>query len=507
MALPIRASQCGASLYDCAIYSTEHQDFTAAVRSLEELLKRSPRDLKALNLLGIALTGLGEIEKANLQFKKVLRLNPGFYPALKNLAVNELALNKPSEAKGHFEQYLKHEPADEVAHLSLAEIFFKERQYGPALEHYEKARRRIVTNSELIFHYAECSLRQGRQQQALTMLDLLPTGDAEDHFKAGTILAQAEAYEAAATHFGLARKGYRDPYDAGYNQALAYIKGGDFTAAIRVAGELFSQGYQRAELYNLVSQAYLQAGDVQGAYDALRTATRLDPQDESNYTDLALICLDYSNYDLGLEITNVGLKHLPNSDRLYLQRGVMEAMKGQFTQAEQDFAEAAKRAPEKAVHYVALGTVWMQTGHVEKAIDIMRAGARKKPNDFLTQYMLGRALLQSGALPRALAGEEAFAALQTSVRLNPNFWHSRVELGKLLLKRGEVDRAIQELEKAVELNPGQATPAYPLAQAYRAKGNLARAQELLDRVSKIQAAQREGSFNVVLKRLVRESSP
>src|SRR5207245_7213387 len=109
-------------------YFVGRREFAPAINHLEIAVKRSPRDLKALNLLGIALTGAGQIEKANQQFKKALRLNPRFYPALKNLAVNEATLKQTSQAKAHFEQVLKFATDDEVAHLYLGEMYFDEQQ-------------------------------------------------------------------------------------------------------------------------------------------------------------------------------------------------------------------------------------------------------------------------------------------------------------------------------------------------------------------------------------------
>jgi len=64
-----------------------------AIPVLERLLAQSPSDLNARNLLGIALMNVGRNEEASLaslasvQFEKALALDPGFHPALKNLAV------------------------------------------------------------------------------------------------------------------------------------------------------------------------------------------------------------------------------------------------------------------------------------------------------------------------------------------------------------------------------------------------------------------------------------
>src|SRR5262249_35016157 len=121
-----QVSDCGLAPYDCALFYVGRQDFESAIGYLNQELKQSPRNLKALNLLGIALTGKAQIHETNIQFKKALRINPLFYPALKNLAINEFTLNRRPEAKAHLEVVLKHEPEDKVTHLYLGEIAFEE---------------------------------------------------------------------------------------------------------------------------------------------------------------------------------------------------------------------------------------------------------------------------------------------------------------------------------------------------------------------------------------------
>ncbi len=482
------------------------QDFESAIRTLRQELKQSPRNLKALNLLGIAMTGAGQIDQANSQFKEALRINPRFYPALKNLAFNEFTSKRHSEAKAHFEQVLKYAPEDEVANLYLAEIDFEDKHCGSALGHYEKSRVRVVTSSALILHNSECLLEQGQQRKAVSMLHLLPEHDAENHFQAGVILGRSGAYAEAAKFFGLARNGSSDPYTAGYNQTLMLVRSKDYSAAIRVAKELLARGYRRAEVYSLLSEAYLKDGRIQEAYGALRTATQIEPEAEDNYVDLAAICLDYANYELGLEIVDIGLRHIPNSDRLYLQRGVMEEMKGLAVQAEMDFTTANKLAPQKTLPYVALGMAWMQLGQAGKAVEVLRERTRLNRDDFMIPYIFGIALLRSGAEPGSAAEAEALAAFEASVRLNPNFSHARAELGKVLLRRGEIDRATKELEKAVAIDPADAAPAFQLAQAYRRKGQEARAQEMLARVSKIHDQERGRDAGTDLLRILKEGT-
>src|SRR5262249_7389039 len=264
-----------------------------------------------------------------------------------------------------------------------------------------------------------------------------------------------------------------------------------------------------AELFTLVSRAYAGAGRVQEAYDALRQATRLEPKAPENYLDLAMLCVEHDNFDLGLEIVDIGLGQLPDSWRLRMQRGVLMAMKGRMGEAEKEFETARRLAPRESVPYAALGSAWIQSGRADKAGAELRAELPRR-KDPVVPYIFAVALLRSGVEPGSPAAGEAVTALRASIRANPSFAPARAELGRLLLKRDEVDLAIRELEKAVELDPGSTPALYALSQACLKKGDRARAQEMVARVSKLNAAERgddpDRELRRAVVRIVREST-
>jgi len=282
---------------------------------------------------------------------------------------------------------------------------------------------------------------------------------------------------------------------------LMLIRGGDARAAIQLSTELFAAGLRHAELYNLVSEAFLKTGQVEKAYSALKSAIALEPEAEDNYGDLAGICLDQANYELGLEIVDAGLRHLPDSYRLHLQRGQILAQKGFPQESETDLRIASRLAPSESAPYVALGFAWIQRGEAVKAVELLRARLKANPDDFVLSYMLGIALNRSGA-ETDVAAKTAFEA---SVRLNPRFSRARAELGKLLLRNGDVAGAIEQLETAIKLDPEDATATYQLGQAYRRTGDSARAQEMLTRVVKLRHQKDAIDPNEEMKSLFRET--
>jgi tetratricopeptide (TPR) repeat protein len=496
------SSDCTASLYECAVAHVERQEFTEAIRALDRFLATSPNDLKALNLLGIALTGAGRTSDANDRFRQALNIDPAFVPALKNLGVNEFNSGKVADAGRYFEQVLRHVPDDPIAHVHLGEIAFAEHRFAVARTHYERAGEPVLQHVPWILHYARCLLAVHDTAKAMVLLDRIPEADVDGQFEAGVALGEAAAYAEAARFFGASRRGYKDPYAAAYNQILMLIEGGEYQPAIDVADDLFGHGMKTAELYNLVSRAYVGTDRLKDAYDALREAARLEPTGEAHYLDLALICLDHENYDLGLEIVEVGLTYLPDSSRLHLHRGVVLAMKGLMEQAETEFDRARQLAPDGAAAYVALAMTWMQTGRTPKAVDMLRERARLERSNAAIQHMFGVALVRSGVDPSEPAGLEAINAFRAAIRLDPQLGGAYAELGKMLLKRDEIESSIAALERAVALEPDRVAPAYSLAQAYRRTGQTARAQALLARVSALNARERGDDADADLRRIV-----
>src|SRR5207244_2584046 len=138
-------------------------------------------------------------------------------------------------------------------------------------------------------------------------------GDAVVQFHLGQFAFDEQRYAEAAVHFEAAQSGFPDPYQAGFNLVLARVKAREYAAAAAAGELMLAAGYRKAELYNLLATAYAPGGRIQEAYDALRTATKIDPLDESNYLDLMSLCLDHENWDLSLEISEVALQQIPKS--------------------------------------------------------------------------------------------------------------------------------------------------------------------------------------------------
>jgi tetratricopeptide (TPR) repeat protein len=479
------------------------RQYHRAIALLQGILEKSPNDPRAHDLMGIALTSSGRPEEGNAHFQASLKLDPGFFPALKNLALNELAMNRLDDARGHFEEVLKVSPQDPVAHLSLGEIDYAKHEFGPAVDEYLKSGGLFGKDPRVVLRFARSCFESNQGEKAMGALEHLHVGaDGRIHFQAGLMLVQLENYASAARQFELAKKDYPDPYEVGFNLTLAYVRSVNYPAAIQSANDLIAQGYRKSELYNLLAEAYEHNNQTIKAYNALRTATQIDPRDENNYLDLMALGVDHANYNLALDIANIGLRNIPGSYRLIMQRGAVKAFRDEITPALEDFQRAAKMEPTKDLPYFGMCMALEQKDQTVQAIQVIRQRLKVHPNDYLLLFALGETLSRTVSSPENDA--EALDLLQRCVRLKPDFATARLELGKVYLRHSEDERARVELERALQLDPTDLTPCYHLAQIYRRKGDKQKADELFAKFVKFRNEDRERHINRNLLQLLRE---
>jgi tetratricopeptide (TPR) repeat protein len=497
---------CGPDLYQCALALINHNDLQNAALKLQDLIRSQPGNLKAQNLLGIVLLESGKPVEAEKEFRKALAVEPGFSAARKNLGVAQFTLGRFSEAQGSFEGVLREKADDPTASLYLGELTYRSGNCAKALGNFRNAGKQIVSIPAFAVHYADCLIRSGKTAESISVVEQIDESAGEAQFAAGVLYAKSKSFAAAARCFHRAQRRYNNPCTAGYDEALMDLRGEIYQGAIDTVERVLAGCQSKGELLNIEAAAYRKLNRVSEAYNALKKAAQLSPYDEQNYIDLADLCLDYNNYDLGAEILDVGLKSIPDSVRIYLHKGVMEAMRANLVKAETDFQFAADLAPDAALPKAALSLTWMAMGEVQKAIQTLREFDKANRTDFAIAYLLGQSLMRQGASTGPGEEDEAIAAFQKAIRLNPEYAPARAELGKLLLRKGEEARGIVELEKSLSLDPQERTAAYQLAQVYRKKGNLQRASELVARVRNLNTEDRDQDLKRAMISIVRQTA-
>jgi Flp pilus assembly protein TadD len=457
----------------------------ALLQSLPEAARRNP---KTLNLFGIALTGKGELLAANRRFLDALKVRPDFYPALKNLAVNEFDLGKLDRAERHLTRASRLVSGDPVVHSLLGRIALGRKDCAEASGHLAQAGSLLAADPALGIDLVQCQLQAGKDQDALVTLLRIETGRAPLalQFALAVALAERGHVDQALPLFEAVRAQDPSSYDATFDLAVCYVERRRFAEAVGLLRGLMDRGHRTAELYNLLAAALDGDQQTQAAIDALRQATAIAPDQEDNYIDLAALCAEHDAYDLGLEVLEVGLSHCPKSTRLLIQRGVLHAMRRDLALAEESFRQAEQLAPRENLGYAGLGIAKLLAGSPEETVRILRERVREGSKDHLLHYLLGKALVQTGASPGSKEYEEARAALERSVELDGQSASSRAELGRFYLRENRLDEAVAMLEQAHTIDPRDRAACAALAMAYQRQGRPEKAAELTSFMAKLE---------------------
>ena len=319
-------------------------------------------------------------------------------------------------------------------------------------------------------------------QAASDEWSLRPDSQAEEELLKGTALTRAGLFAEAIPHLRAALGRVSNEYAARFNLSLSLVATGQPKLAIPILTALRDAGHDNVEVNNLLAQAYVGDGQNQKAMEALREASKLAPENEKLYLFVADACMARQEYAVGLQVVDLGLDHLPDSAYLHYQRGMFLALLDELDAGKKDFDQARGLAPETDIAFVAAAQKAMFEGEVLGAVRAAREGVKKGHHE---------ALLRSGISPGQPEFREAQEALEQSAAERPNFAGSQLALGKLALLDNRMDDAIAHLETARELNPNDASVYSNLAAAYRRRGDLQQAQNMLAVLAKLNQAQAE----------------
>jgi tetratricopeptide (TPR) repeat protein len=445
--------------YTLAVQLVQHERWAEALAQIQTLHQQYPGNPKVGNLEGLAFLGSGDPEGAASAFRQVLATRPDFFPALKNLAILEWQ-TKNMQAPEHTEQALKVEPRDPSLNAYAAIIDLRKQDASAAGQHLDQAGAAISAMPPDV---------------ELRLAYLLGTN--------GLYPRAVHVYE------DLIARGASSP-SLQYNLGLAQYLGGDYEGAIQTLEEAESRGHSLDNM-NLLAQAYEKNRQTQKAIDQLRETIALFPSDENSYLDLATICIDHNAYPLGIEVVQTGLKNKPGSEKLLFQLGVLHALSGQFDEARVEFRKAGKLAPGKDLPVAALELADIQENGRENTIRELRQNLKQKGDSAILCYLLGSALVRSGAHPGSPEHEEARRVFQRAMRLDPSLPYPYIELGKMNEQAGKILEAISLFEKAAALGPRDPASYYHLARDYQKLKQPQRAAQMLDKLKELERHSRE----------------
>jgi len=118
-----------------------------AMEFVTKALEADPEWVQGNRLLGLALEGLGDFERAAVASEKALRGNPESSEALRQYIHQMLRLEKRSEARSLLSTLVQEGADTPLLHNALGELYYYDEDYAQARPHFSKAAQGGVTSA------------------------------------------------------------------------------------------------------------------------------------------------------------------------------------------------------------------------------------------------------------------------------------------------------------------------------------------------------------------------
>ena len=212
-----------------------------------------------------------------------------------------------------------------------------------------------------------------------------------------------------------------------------------------------------------MGRAYRASGNPESAIDVLTKAIARDPSDQESRYVLAQTLLAEGRAREGREALRdyQQLQERMIQTNSMFEAAVERAQAGDLAEAEKVLRETLKLAPRYAPALQILGTVLLNRGNVQPALDAFRQSLAVNPLNSETYLNMGAAYLRLGNLNTALEmTEKALVIEDEDARLYN-------QLGEIYSRMSRPDQSRAALARAVVL---QSAPGYQPPDPYGSEG-------------------------------------
>lgn len=446
----------------------------AAVQTLE---KQQPDNAQVQNIKGGVYIMKGDTANARAAFERAASLQPGFMPAVSNLARMDLQENKPDAARKRFEQLLEKDKNNAAAMMALGDLAMLQKKPDEATSWFEKASNvssdTIAPALKLGAHYLQIK----QPEKAVTLARKLQTANATNADLLD-LLGKAQVMTkdlpgALETYSKLANV---QPKSAQAQMRLASVhtlmkKDAEAAAAVKRAVEL-QPDFLPARLAQVELAA--RGGRMDEALGLAHDLQKQQPASPVGYAVEGDLLMAQRKAAPAAAAYTKAMEHSTSSEIAIKALTALNAA-GKGKEAQARAQQWLKDHPKDLRMSVYVAELNLANKDYKGAVSLLQGVQKAVPNDPVVLNNLAWAYQQLKD-PRALeTAEQAvkFAGESPSVMDT---------LGWMLVEQGNTARGLPILQKASALAPDAPEIRYHLAVGLNKSGDKQRARQELDKL-------------------------
>jgi tetratricopeptide (TPR) repeat protein len=465
-----------------------------------------------------------EYGKAVEEYQKTISLNPKRVSRrYLELGLTYFDMENLDRAEHAFLKAKKYERELAMAYYKLGQVYAKRGDRDEAVKIYREGRKYDPNNAEVAYELAHIFLDTGDTRYALLSMERGLSAEAVDARLSEELMAHIEKGTIAAANFmdQLSNFEYSDNFHLHYFLGKLYLKLGDNDDSSRGMGD-----FPHAALRHFRSAAGLSPSNADVRYQLGLLQEKLEPEkakeqyqaaaelgtaeadplfkaaqayleegNEGKFIETAqrALTIDPNRADVHLQLAGIFQKRAD----IYRNNGQKEQEDKALTEAVKHYEQATTLRPD-AQKWYNLGLLYERQGNIkavrayDKAIQLDPSFARAyyRRGDFRLSFKVGRASVLM------YQPKVAVEDLKKAIELDPELAEAHFSLGMAYHQMDMQELATAEFAKTVEIDPDNVKAHIYLAQDYAAAGEH---QKVIEHLSK--AAELDDSNAEVLKNL------
>ncbi len=251
------------------------------------------------------------------------------------------------------------------------------------------------------------------------------------------------------------------------------LRQGDLAAAGRAVAHCKPTAQTPQRELRMIAMVDLEIHDLPHAAAVAQLAWSADPSQENLLFTANVLQLE-GRY---MDVVSLLEKHrhaYEDSPEFLITIGESESDGKLYAAAERDLKQAVALAPGSyPAHYV-LGNLLVATGNPAAGIEQYQKAVAINPQQPRTYYQIGRALEQKNDT------DQAQHYFQQAISADNQYAPAYTEIGKLELRAGQLQPAVENLTRAIGINPALQDSYYLLVQAYARLGEREKSQAVME---------------------------
>jgi tetratricopeptide (TPR) repeat protein len=412
-----------------------------------ELLKSVPdaqRSSKIYAALGSTYEQQKDYKNAIAAFRQALSMDKENLDAMRGLAQNLANDNQIDAALDEYRTIQDADPQDATAAMRVAEIYRRQGKFDLAMENLKKAAALVQDSLEIPYNEALILEAQGKYEDAATVLQKLV---------AHPLPPDARAGDKSNRALFLERLG--NVYREAGRPLLAMET---FRKIIDLGGDEAARGYQD------VIDSYRDQKQWSDATKTAQEAVKKLPNDKGLKLTLAQQLADSGKADDSVQLAKSVLKGGPDDRDSYIMLSQIYMRLKRWKESEDAIAQAEKlaaRPEEKEYIRFLQASIYERQKKFDQAEQAFRQVLQENPSNSMALNYLGYMLAD-----RNTHLEEALNLIKKALDFDPQNYNYIDSLGWVYFKLGNYDQAEENLRRAADKAPNDATIQDHLGELY-----------------------------------------